>query len=54
MALSYPGVAKADFSVAMAISQLATNWQPAAVANPETWAITGTGRSWEGWTKERL
>lgn len=41
-----PGVAKVDFSVATAISQLATNWQPAAVATPFTIAMTGTGRSW--------
>jgi len=31
---SYPGVAKDAFSEATAISQLATSWQPAAVAKP--------------------
>jgi len=31
---SYPGVAKSAFSEATAISQLATSWQPAAVAKP--------------------
>lgn len=40
-----PGVAKVDFSVATAMSQLATSWQPAAVATPFTTAITGTGKS---------
>ena len=40
-----PGVAKVDFSVATAISQLATSWQPAAVAMPFTMATTGTGMS---------
>lgn len=40
-----PGVAKLDFSVATAMSQLATSWQPAAVATPFTMAITGTGMS---------
>ena len=32
--ITYPGVANCDFVVAMAMSQLATNWQPAAVASP--------------------
>lgn len=41
-----PGVAKVDFSVTTATSQLATSWQPAAVATPFTMAITGTGKSW--------
>ncbi len=41
-----PGVAKVDLSEAIAISQLATNWQPAAVATPLTIAMTGTGMSW--------
>lgn len=41
-----PGVAKVDLSVATAMSQLATNWHPAAVAMPFTIAITGTGASW--------
>ena len=40
-----PGVAKVDFSVTTAMSQLATSWQPAAVATPFTIAITGTGIS---------
>lgn len=40
-----PGVAKVDVSVATAMSQLATSWQPAAVATPLTMAITGTGMS---------
>lgn len=40
-----PGVAKVDFSVATAMSQLATSWHPAAVATPFTIAITGTGMS---------
>lgn len=40
-----PGVAKMDFSVATAMSQLATSWQPAAVATPFTMAMTGTGMS---------
>lgn len=40
-----PGVAKVDFSVATAMSQLATSWQPAAVATPFTMAMTGTGMS---------
>jgi len=30
----YPGVANDALSEATAISQLATSWQPAAVANP--------------------
>lgn len=40
-----PGVAKVDFSDATAMSQLATSWQPAAVATPFTMAMTGTGTS---------
>lgn len=40
-----PGVAKVDFSVTTAMSQLATSWQPAAVATPFTMAMTGTGMS---------
>ena len=40
-----PGVAKDAVSAATARSQLATNWQPAAVARPWTWAMTGWGRS---------
>lgn len=40
-----PGVAKDDLSDATAISQLATNWHPAAVAIPFTIAMTGTGMS---------
>ena len=38
-----PGVAKAACSLATARSQVATNWQPAAVASPCTCAITGCG-----------
>ena len=41
-----PGVAKRASSDAMARSQLATSWQPAAVATPCTRAITGCGRAW--------
>lgn len=41
-----PGVANVDFSVARTMSQLATSWQPAAVATPFTMATTGTGMSW--------
>lgn len=41
-----PGVANWDFSLATAMSQLATSWQPAAVAKPFTLAITGTGSFW--------
>lgn len=40
-----PGVPNLDFSVATTTSQLATSWQPAAVAIPLTMAITGTGTS---------
>ena len=40
-----PGVANLEFSVATAMSQLATNWHPAAVAKPSTFAITGIGTS---------
>ena len=36
-----PGVAKRAPSSAMARSQLATSWHPAAVATPCTCAITG-------------
>ncbi len=38
-----PGVAKRAVSAATARSQLATSWQPAAVAMPCTRAITGFG-----------
>ena len=38
-----PGVANRASVVAMARSQLATSWHPAAVATPCTWAITGCG-----------
>ena len=38
-----PGVQKVAWSEAMARSQLATSWQPAAVARPSTSAITGFG-----------
>ncbi len=41
-----PGVAKRASSLATARSQAATSWQPAAVAMPCTWAITGWGRRW--------
>ena len=41
-----PGVPKAAVSAAMARSQVATNWQPAAVAMPCTSAITGWGMDW--------
>lgn len=41
-----PGVANWDFSLTTAMSQLATSWQPAAVAKPFTLAITGTGSFW--------
>ena len=41
-----PGVAKAASSAAMARSQVATNWHPAAVAIPCTSAITGCGIDW--------
>jgi hypothetical protein len=40
-----PGVAKRAVSAAIARSQLATSWQPAAVAMPWTSAITGLGRA---------
>src|SRR5215207_5088157 len=39
-----PDTAKVALSAATARSQEATSWQPAAVAMPCTWAITGTGR----------
>ena len=39
-----PGVQNRAFSPATARSQLATSWQPAAVAMPSTAAITGWGR----------
>ena len=42
--MSTPGVANAAASEATARSQLATSWQPAAVAMPCTRAITGCGR----------
>src|SRR5579883_2919221 len=38
-----PGVAKRASSAAMARSQVATSWQPAAVATPCTSAMTGFG-----------
>lgn len=38
-----PGVPNLDFSLTTAISQLATSWQPAAVARPCTLAMMGTG-----------
>ena len=41
-----PGVANRASSAAMARSQVATSWQPAAVAMPWTRAITGCGSSW--------
>ena len=40
-----PGVAKVAVSAATARSHAATSWQPAAVATPWTWAITGWRRS---------
>jgi hypothetical protein len=39
-----PGVLKRAVSPAMARSQLATSWHPAAVATPATSAITGLGQ----------
>ena len=39
-----PGVANLDEFDAIARSQLATNWQPAAVAVPFISAITGLGQ----------
>src|SRR3984957_2654724 len=42
--ISTPGVAKLAASEATARSQLATSWQPAAVAIPWTAAITGFGK----------
>src|SRR6195952_1665494 len=42
--MSTPGVAKPAASEATARSQLATNWQPAAVAMPCTAAPTGFGK----------
>ncbi len=41
-----PGVAKLASSEATARSQVATSWQPAAVATPCTAAITGWGMRW--------
>ena len=38
-----PGVEKAAWSEAIARSQLATSWQPAAEAGPSTSAMTGFG-----------
>ncbi len=38
-----PGVQKPAVSAAIARSQLATNWQPAALARPCTSAMTGLG-----------
>ena len=43
--ISTPGVAKPASVEATARSQLATSWQPAAVATPCTAAITGCGRA---------
>ncbi len=43
--MSTPGVAKPALVEAMARSQLATSWQPAAEATPCTAAITGWGRA---------
>ena len=40
-----PDTANRASSDAMAKSQLPTSWQPAAVAMPCTWAMTGTGRA---------
>ncbi|CUI32404.1 Uncharacterised protein [Achromobacter xylosoxidans] len=40
-----PDTANRAVSSATARSQLATSWQPAAVATPRTLAITGTGRA---------
>ncbi len=42
--ISTPGVAKRASLDATARSQLATSWQPAALATPPTAAITGFGR----------
>jgi hypothetical protein len=39
-----PGVANRAASDATAKSQVATSWQPAAVATPSTAAITGLGQ----------
>jgi hypothetical protein len=39
----YPGVENELFSVHIAMSQVATSWQPAAAAKPCTTAMTGTG-----------
>ena len=41
--MSTPGVANLAAREATARSQLATNWQPAALAGPCTAAITGCG-----------
>ena len=38
-----PGVRKKAFSEATTISQLRANWQPAPIAGPCTFAITGCG-----------
>ena len=43
---SMPETAKRAVSAAIARSQAATSWQPAAVAMPCTRAITGTGSAW--------
>src|ERR1700733_6056622 len=42
--ISTPGGAKLGASEAIARSQLATSWQPAAVAMPWTAAMTGFGK----------
>jgi hypothetical protein len=41
-----PGVAKRAPSEATTRSQVAASWQPAAVATPWTWAMTGWGMAW--------
>ncbi len=41
-----PGVANVALSAATARSQVATSWQPAAVAMPCTCATTGCGTRW--------
>ena len=41
-----PGVPNDAPSSAKARSQVATSWQPAAVATPRTMAMTGCGMRW--------
>ncbi|MNR64792.1 hypothetical protein D3C85_1875560 [compost metagenome] len=41
-----PETANRALAAEIARSQLATSWQPAAVAMPCTRAITGTGKAW--------